>query len=190
MVADRGRGSGSVGVSGLAGLLVGARHHTYWRIERFDADIDELGLSLDEFMRRFRPFSVSEFEGNVLLNEGINNVLTTLLGGGSATAYDNTNARLGVGDSNAAESATQTGLQAATDKAWVAMEGGYPTYGTSQQIVWRSSFGGAMANFAWEEFTVVNAADDTGDNLLRKTSSEGTKTSGQTWVLTLTVTFS
>jgi len=186
---NQGQGRAAVGAAVMALLQDRVTHRTVWKIERYNEDMEGLGLSLEEFQRRFRPYHISEFEGNVLLNEGINNVLTTLLGGGAATAYDNSNARLGVGDSSTAEDATQAGLQG-TSTAFQGMEAGYPTYGSSQQIVWRASFGGSAANFAWNEFTVVNAADDTGDNLLRKVSSQGTKTSGQTWVLTLTVTFS
>ena len=32
---------------------------------------------------------------------------------------------------------------------------------SSQTTTWRAVFGSAEANFAWEEFTVVNASSDT-----------------------------
>ncbi len=112
-----------------------------------------------------------------------------LLIGGSATPYSNANAYIGVGDSNTAENATQTGLQAATNKLWKAMEATYPT-NASQKVTFRSVFGSAEANYAWNEFTVTNASDDTGDNLNRKVSAQGTKTAGQTWTVDLEITFS
>jgi hypothetical protein len=94
-----------------------------------------------------------------------------------------------VGDSNAAESATQTGLQAATNKTYKAMDATYPQR-SNQTAEWRATFGSAEANYAWEEYTVVNAASDTGKNLNRKISSKGTKASGETWTLSLQITFS
>lgn len=133
---------------------------------------------------------ISEIKGNVLLNEGINNVLGPLLCGTAvATAYNNANAYLGVGtDGTTAEDATQTGLQGVTT-TFVAMNSGYPTF-SSQVATWQSEFDGTEANHDWKEFTVVNAADDTGDNLNRKVSDQGTKASGQVWTLTLEITFS
>jgi len=65
----------------------------------------------------------------------------------------------------------------------------YPTYGTSQQIVFQSDFGSSEANYAWEEFASFNASSS-GTMFNRKTSSQGTKSSGQTWRLTMTVTIS
>jgi len=46
------------------------------------------------------------------------------------------------------------------------------------------------ANYDWNEFTVANANSNAGDNLNRKTSTQGTKAAGQTWTLDLTITFS
>lgn len=125
---------------------------------------------------------------NLLLNEGINAVWT-LVAGGSETAYNNANARLGVGDSTTAAAATQTALQAATNTLFKAMDAGYPTFGTSQQIVFRSTFASADANFSWQEFSCDNG-NAANKNLNRLVSNQGTKTSGQSWQLTLTVTLS
>ena len=141
----------------------------------------------DDAYERGDWYEKVSFEGNMLLNEGIA-LLQALLTGGAGTAYDNTNARLGVGNSSTAEAATQTGLQGAS-KAFQGMEAGYPSI-SGQVTTWRAVFDGATANFAWEEFTVVNAADDTGDCLNRKVSSQGTKASGQTWTLDLQITWS
>jgi hypothetical protein len=67
------------------------------------------------------------------------------------------------------------------------MDGGFPTYGSSQLAVWKSTFLSADANNAWKEFSVRNGAS-ADKNLNRKVSDQGTKTSGQTWILTLTIT--
>lgn len=138
--------------------------------------------------KRGEAYDVSRFDGNVLLNEGIQ-LLEDLLIGAGGTVYNNANARLGVGDSNTAESASQTGLQAATNKTYKAMESGYPSR-TSQTVTWRAVFGADDANYNWREFTVVNAADDTGANLNRKVSDQGTKAQGQVWTLDLEITIS
>jgi hypothetical protein len=70
------------------------------------------------------------------------------------------------------------------------MEAGYPAV-TNQSVNFRSVFGSSEANFAWEEFSVMNGADETtAKNLNRKVSAQGTKASGQTWQLDLTITFS
>lgn len=65
-------------------------------------------------------YDVSLIPGNLLLNEGINEAWKLIVGA-AATAYNNANARLVVGDSNSAEAATQTDLQAIRARtAWAA----------------------------------------------------------------------
>jgi hypothetical protein len=131
------------------------------------------------------PFEEVHIMQNLLLNAGIN-LLTTLFCGGSGTAYNNANARLGVGDSATAAAATQTALLG-SNTLWKAMDSGFPTYGTSQLMTFKSTFGSSEANFAWNEFAVGNAAGG-GTLANRKVSAQGTKVSGQTWELTLTIT--
>jgi len=138
--------------------------------------------------REGHPFSVVNIDGNLLLNEGITEFLK-LIGGLTATAFSNANAYLGVGDSSAAEAAAQTGLQAATNKLYKAMAATYPQV-SAQTITFRAEFGGTEANFAWNEFTAANGANDTAMNLNRKVSAQGTKISGQIWTLDLAITFS
>jgi hypothetical protein len=64
------------------------------------------------------------------------------------------------------------------------------TQRSAQTITWRAVFASGDANYAWNEFTIVNASTDTGTNLNRKTSAQGTKASGQTWTLDVTLTIS
>jgi hypothetical protein len=164
----------------MEALLEKIRETAKWRITKFASDED---------LAAGRPYEEVEFDGNLLLNEGINEAWTHLCSAGG-TKFDNANAYLGVGDSATGEVATQTGLQAATNKLYKAMMTSFPTYGASQQAVWKSSFGPTEANFAWNEFTVANGNSDAAKNLNRKVSAQGTKTSGQTWELTLTITLS
>jgi len=154
-------------------------HKSYWTIKRY---------ANDEDLANDKPYDISTFEGNLLLNEGIQ-LLEDLLIVAGGTGYNNASAYLGVGDSTTAAVATQTALQAATNKKFVAMDAAYPSR-TDQTITWRATFASADANFAWQEFTLVNAADDTGTNLNRKVSDQGTKVSGETYVLSLTLVIS
>jgi hypothetical protein len=129
------------------------------------------------------------FPDNCLLNEGINEVFTLIAGTG-ATKFDSGNANMGVGDSATAADATQTGLQAATNKLYKAMDGSYPTYGSSQKVTHRSTFGASDANFVWNEITVANGGSDASKNLNRKVQAMGTKVSPTVWVATHEVTLS
>jgi hypothetical protein len=142
----------------------------------------------DEDFRAGKPYEVSEFEGNLLLNEGIQTMWDLIIASGTPAAYSNANARIGVGDSSAAEAATQTGLQASTNKTYKAMESGYPSR-TNQTVTFRSVFGADDANYAWAEFTIDNGSTPD-KNLNRKVSDQGTKASGQTWTVDIAVTLS
>jgi len=158
-----------------------ATHTAVWTIRKYKDD---------EAFEKGIPFEVSVIDGNVLLNEGIAELLLFVSGTGTPVAWSNANAYLGVGDSATAETASQTGLQAATNKLYKAQETSYPSI-ASQTITWRSVFGSTDANWDWNEFSVSNTSGgDTGVNLNRKTSTQGTKASGQTWTLDLAITFS
>lgn len=113
-------------------------------------------------------------------------LLASLLMGGAGSVFSEANARLGVGDSTTAFAAAQTDLQAATNKVRVAMDTGYPTLATNA-LTFKSTFGSAVGNFAWQEWGVFNAAS-AGVMFSRKVENLGTKVSGATWVLTTTVT--
>ena len=103
-----------------------------WGITKFKEHKDRVykagreGVSLDEITRQFQDLLMDRMiiPDNVLLNEGINE-LWTLVAGTGATKFDNTNANIGVGDSSAAEAASQTALQAASNKLYKAMDGGW-----------------------------------------------------------------
>jgi len=110
-------------------------------------------------------------------------------GYGSAVAYDNTNARIGVGDDDTAEDETHTGLQAGVNNNYQGMKAGYPkTPGAdamAQKAVFRSVFADGEAEFAWEEFVVDNGAARAKD-MLRIVASKGTKGSGEEWEVEIT----
>jgi hypothetical protein len=132
-----------------------------------------------------RPFETLIFPHNLPLNEGLN-ALFNLLCGAAETAFNSVNANIGVGDSDTAVDASQTGLQG-SNKLYKGMEAGYPQSGSSQHAVFRSKFASAEANFAWKEITVASGNSDSADNLNRKVQEMGTKVSPAEWYATLTI---
>jgi hypothetical protein len=164
------------------GAEVGGLYKVRVILDKYVEDITPFRGRENEFYRLYAPYETREFVRNALLNEGINNIWT-LVCGGSATAYNNANARIGVGDSSTAAGASQTDLQASTNKLYKAMDTGYPVYGTDQKVSFKASFSESEANFAWNEWTVDNGSS-AAKNLNRKVESLGTKASG-TWALTV-----
>lgn len=156
--------------------------------------VPRLRRNLARFAETFREFKILEAlsladgfalaYGNLFLNEGLNE-LWNLVCGAAATAYNNANAQLGVGDSTTAAAATQTDLQASTNKLFKAMDASFPTSGTSQKGTFKSTYGTSDANFAWQEWSVRNGSSEAAaKNINRKVESLGTKSTG-TWTLTV-----
>lgn len=106
----------------------------------------------------------------------------------SFTAFSNANAHIGSGDSNTAFAASQTDLQASSNKLRKAMEATYPQRSTNV-LTFRSLFGTSDANWQWREWGIFNAVSS-GVMLTRKAEDLGTKTSAQSWLLTTTLTVS
>lgn len=106
--------------------------------------------------------------------------------GEAVTAFNAANAHIGAGDSTTAFAATQTDLQAATNKLRKAQEASYPTR-SGNVLTFRSLFGTADANWAWQEWGIFNASS-AGVMMSRKVESLGTKTSAQSWQVTATIT--
>jgi hypothetical protein len=168
-----------------------------WTINKFKDQRGEIGRQLkagakiEDVKEKFPEAFIAKetIEGNVALNEGLQALIELAGGISTPNKWDNTNAYLGVGDSSTAPVATQTGLLAAVNKFWEPLDATYPQR-TGQVCEWRATFEDGDAEFAWEEYTVVNASDDTGDNLNRCIASKGTKASGEAWTLALQITFS
>lgn len=154
-----------------------------WKLEKFVAknskEIEEKNL---------KPFEIIVSEHQCLLNEGISNLIDLICGLGSPTAWDNTNARIGVGNDGTAPAPGDTGLKGAS-KLWKGMNAGYPQK-SGNDSVFQADFVDGEAEFAWLEETIVNATDDAGENLCRQNTDLGTKPTGQTWRLTGTITWS
>jgi hypothetical protein len=162
-----------------------ARWLCRYRLSKYHQDITPYRGSEAEFYGRFRPYEVIEGEGNCLLDTGIDE-MWDLVTGGSANHFDSTYAQVGVGDSSTAADASQTDLQAATNKTYNGMESGYPT-STDQKATFKASFGDSEANYVWNEWVVKQSSS--AKCLNRKVESLGTKSSG-TWTLEVSITLS
>ena len=122
-----------------------------------------------------------------LTTEAVAVITQMIMGAYTGSAFDSGHAYLGVGNGNTAFSAAQTDLVGAKSVR-AAMDAGYPTR-SGNSITFKSTFGTSLANFAWQEWGIFNAASG-GVMLSRKVESNGTKLSSQTWVLEVTVTIS
>jgi len=153
--------------------------------------LDQMGVSSEQLRALVgEAEEIEERPGNLLLQEGINEIWNLCTGVAAGSAYSNANARIGVGDSTTAEAANQTGLVAATNKLFKAMNASYPQLSGTGNVTcsWQSDFLTAEANYAWQEWSIDNGT--TRDkNLNRKVASLGTKASG-TWTLTAQITLS
>ncbi len=159
-----------------------------YKLSKYHQDIEPYRGREDEFHQLFKPYEVIEGEGNCLLNTGIDEIWDLVTGAvsGASHIFDNAAAQIGVGDSNTAADATQTDLQAATNKTYKGMESGYPT-STSQKATFKASFGPSEANYAWEEWVVKQSTSSICLN--RKVESLGTKSTG-TWTLEVEISLS
>lgn len=135
------------------------------------------------------PREVVEAE-NLLVNTGIQLLLDLLIGAGGTT-FANGNTYIGTGDSSTAAAASQTDLQASTNRFKRVMDATYPSR-SGQTLTFRTTFATTESNYAINEVGVFNAgpAFATGVMLNRIVSSLGTKTSATTLQLTVTVTIS
>jgi hypothetical protein len=140
--------------------------------------------------------------GNLLVNEGIQRLMdmtmiaTVTNNQTAGNPWSTGNSYLGVGDSSTAEAATQTELQAATNRFYKAMNSTFPSR-SSQTSSFQSDFTTTEANYVWAEWSIsagATTASGSGfttgtTNLNRKVAALGTKATG-TWTLTGQITFS
>lgn len=163
----------------------------HWKVEKYLGDIDPDNIEQE-------PYEVIEGEGNLLMYGGVSCLWQCLIGNGTGTGgqtltfFNNGNAYIGVGDSSTAAAATQTDLQAATNKLRKAMDTSNPAHsdGTTSgaaTIQFKSTFATGDANWVWNEWGIFNGSSG-GRMLNRKVSSLGTKTSAASWVFTVTIT--
>ena len=162
-----------------------------WQLEKRMGDINAYRSALGRatFLDVVKPYEVIEGEDNCLLNSGIDEIWDLVTGAvsGASHIFDSAAAQIGIGDSSTGENATQTDLQAAVNKTYNGMEGGFPT-STAQKLTCKSSFGSSEANYVWNEWVLKQSTS--AKCLNRKVSAMGTKASGSTWTLEITITLS
>ncbi len=120
-----------------------------------------------------------------LTDTGRNHIADAIIADGPPTAFNNANAFIGVGNSATAFSKTDTDLIGAS-KFRQAMEATFPNLATNV-MQFRSLMATGDANFAWAEWGVFNAGA-AGTMLSRKVEALGTKTSAQSWQITVDLT--
>jgi len=160
-----------------------AKWQCRYQLSKYLEDISRFTGSPEEFIRSFKPFEVRRGEGNCLLNTGTDEIWD-LVCGDSANHFNNAGTQIGIGDSSIAADASQTDLQAATNKTYKGMDSGYPA-SSGRKATFNASFGGNEANYPWNEWVVRQAAS--GRCLNRRVENLGAK-SGGTWVLQVEIT--
>lgn len=184
-------------------------------VEKWDADQvrwaqdQEFGklsigrLEREDLYRLVGPPEITEDPpSNLLINNGINRLLNLLIGTGSIVAYTNSTSRLGTGNSATSEVASQTDLQASagsSNRWFQAAASTYPQV-SAQTLTQQATFATGDGNYVWSEWgidgggassAVVGINDATHCALLnRKVAALGTKASGSTWTLTVTIVVS
>lgn len=175
---DSGKGKEVLGMGVQTTVKDSAQWHDRWTFEKYASQEDYAAGN---------PYEVNKVEqGNLLLNSGINE-MWDLIAGDSANYFDNTNARLGVGDDDTAAQATDTDL-IGTNTAYLEMETNYPDAGSDEKIIFRGVADGDTANHDWNEF--VAKQNTSGICLNRLVTDQGTKASGQVWTVTLEISLS
>ena len=153
------------------GISEHCRWEVKWQVEKwFDTARKLAGFEPDEVLCDTQ---------NIVVNGGAELILKLITGTADrANAYDGANAKILVGSTATPATASDSSITGAS----AAMEPSYPTV-SSREMVFRSSFSDAQANFAWREIGVTN-----GTTLMnRKVVDMGTKNQG-TWTVQLTIT--
>lgn len=169
------------------------------RVEKYDWDqaryvecVTEREANGDTLRTLCNPYEVVESEGNLLTTAGLTR-LTGLVIGTLSTPLDATRVRLGAGDS--ATAATTADASLGANQYFAVMDAPYPT-ASAGVLTFQSTFGATVANYAWQCWgldvgTATVASGATAATLVnRKVASNGTKASGNIWVLNVTVTLS
>lgn len=189
--------------------------HWQWKpravVEKFDAEqaawvrrrsglLEHVPLQRRHFADAgVEPYAVTESIGNRLTTAGLTRLMSLLIGGGGQAATA-TATRLGVGNGGGTDAIGDTDLGAAAgsgNRWFQVMDSTFPSVAAGVMTA-KATWGGSDGNFAWNEWgidigtpTVSSGATVNATLLNHKTSAAlGTKASGQTWALTVTVTIS
>ena len=156
-----------------------------WLLEKWSDTKDTLKEVVNLGSEKFTTEELL-FGGNIVLDNGANEMLKLIAGDTSATPYNYTNAKIFVGTDSTAESASQTGVIASgVNRAYASMDVGYPVV-SNRTLVFRASFNNDTANFEWNEAAITNGTGVGNVAINRKVSSMGTKNGG-TWTLQISI---
>ena len=151
-----------------------------WKISKFDSE------ELENLGTKAIPYEVKTAKANITLNNGIE-MMWKIVGGiteGGVTPFSNTAARIFVGSSTTAENATQTGV--ITSLGNTGMDAGFPQV-QGRSIIFQGTFKSEEALGNWREVSIANGSGANSVSLNRKVEDMGTKASGTSWIMKLTI---
>jgi hypothetical protein len=210
MSLDMGRAADRMAVGVVTGARETGGHRTQFQVRKWD--LDQIGWarrklevpghlepSAKSFDRlRVRPFDIYEKDDCNLIQDAGWQLLMNGLAGTAITKFSATVGRIGGGITGTAATYTQADLLAATGAAnrqWELVSS-TPTVGATHTagLIFAATFPTTDGNFAWAEFavdqgTAAGTAAATAVCLSRGVASPGTKTSAQTWNVTVTITW-
>lgn len=158
------------------GISESAKWCINWKVDKFN--------NKEEYEQN-KPYETCCASQNIILDAGANHILKLIGGIDNATPFDNKNAQIGVGNDTTPENANQTGLMASSTKFYKKVEAGYPQV-SGRTITYKATYDTNEANFAWNEFSIVNGVGVGNTALNRKVQSLGTKVTG-IWSLQITI---
>lgn len=137
---------------------------------------------------------------NLITTSGLTFLANRIVGVTTVNPLSAGYTRIGVGDGTTAAAVGQTDLQGTNKFYKQIVSSGYPTV-TGGVMVWQSIFGSSQGNYAWQEWAIDNGGTGTAggtanDNSTvsstlffnRSVASLGTKASGTTATITVTIT--
>lgn len=161
---------------------MGFSEHSQWKVTwRVDKWFDTARK-----LAGFEPDEVVLETQNIILDSGANEMLKLIAGIGG-TAYSSANSYIYVGTDSTAENAAQNGVLATgANRAYAKVDSGFPNV-EGRTLTYQASFGDEVANFEWNEASIVNGTGPNAIAMNRKVKSLGTKTTG-TWMLRIDIT--
>ena len=135
------------------------------------------------------PYEVVDIDGNTALDVGLNKIWN-LVAGDNTYPLSSAYSHIGIGNSSAAALRSQTGLLG-SQTSYKSMDqqsgNSYPVI-EDNIITFRAKFGPRDANFAWNEWGILNGdptvrTDGSVVQFNRKVQPMGTKEAGSTWVI-------
>jgi len=200
---DHGKGQDGMSIEVALDHPEGGRGTTHWQVRKYDAEqalwtsrrLNGVVALTDSHFAQVgvKPYAVSGTLGNVITNAGWQALLASATTGGTPM-FTASKGRIGVGDGTTAPAATDTDLSASSNRLFKFMAAPpVVSTGTNRTWTFSVSFLSGDANFPWQEFGIDQGTTD-GTSVVpvffnHALSNQGTKTTGQVWTATATVSF-